>query len=257
MSINRVPINGATSGEVYYQGKAQFCFYRKGSVASGLTDVAVYADNEYMGLMSPTEHFRLNRTVNTWKFKPVDTALVGEFVLADSAEEYSTSQVAGTVSVSSIPDLNLNYCLAGNAYTAGDGGTFTNPAVYLVNPIGNTKTMYVQNLGFETGQAVTNMIVDLFSYTGGSFTDAGGNSYSRPVNKFTKARDSGCKVSNTASGATGTNDDARLYVRGGSYIANIKMNFDVPIAVPPGNLISISATGTSIDYSFYSNFLML
>lgn len=187
MSINRVPINGSTSGEVYYQGKASFCFYRKGAVGSGLTDVAVYANNEYMGLMSPTEHFRLNRSVDTWKFKPVDSALVGEFVLADSAEEYATSQVAGTVAVSSISGQS-HVIVDSNAYPTkierSDNGLIY--SAYEQLPAATTNTVYVARPNFATPTTrnlylsaasfwSSNLIGAVMShgyYTSGAFTGA-------------------------------------------------------------------------------------
>lgn len=164
MSINRVPIGGTANSQ--YHGQGKFCYYRKGSVASGLTDVAVYVDSAYMGLMSPTEHFSLNTKGEFWEFKPVDPALVGEFVLADTAEEYGSSAVAGTVAISggslSISGGTVNVGnLPAIQNTAGEseiiklsGKTFsifrstslvsggTNDGIVLANPPTNNKNLY-------------------------------------------------------------------------------------------------------------------
>lgn len=178
MSINRVPIGGTANNQ--YHGQGQFCYYRKGSAVSGVTDVAVYVDSAYMGLMSPTEHFSLNTKGTFWEFKPVDPLLVGEFVLADTAEEYGSSAVAGAVSVSggsltvsNLRDDYLNKTLSASAngdsfmvFTRENVLTTNNAYFFIYNPVASPSKTKISKVFYKNDAIGGNFFFEKLDFTG-------------------------------------------------------------------------------------------
>lgn len=96
MSMNTIKLSGATT---VYRGSGAFLFYKKAGAGITNTDVDVYADNAYIATMSPTDSWRLQNRFEQLRFVPVDPLNQAVFVSAESAEQYTTAAVAGTVAV--------------------------------------------------------------------------------------------------------------------------------------------------------------
>ncbi len=278
MSINRIPLGGVANNQ--YHGQGQFCYYRKGSAISGVTDVAVYVDSAYMGLMSPSEHFSLNRKGEFWEFKPVDPLLVGEFVLADTAEEYGSSAVAGTVAISggslSISSGTVNIGnlpaiqntageseiirLSGKTYfqdyvtTLASGGA--QYGIVLANPPANTKSVYADYCVLESSLTGLSQqfaaYIDFGSFTG--FKNGAGVATRKALNDMVTT----CTI---YDGQGDVNNILSTYLTGAVVVSAygticcpvnrpFKLDLFPDIILPPGfymRLYFANSTGANVD----------
>lgn len=239
MSINRVPIGsvGGTANNQFH-GQGQFCYYRKGSAVSGVTDVAVYVDSAYMGIMSPTEHFSLNTKGTFWEFKPVDPLLVGEFVLADTAEEYGSSAVAGTVAISGgsiiVSDYPKSNSIESETTTAFFGTASYSAPFYLMNPTGSGKNLYFEK--FAASGNTGNLTA--FNLELGTHTDNGGT---HPVALQNKKPQSGLSLSKLDGSITGYTNLGTI-VQFNSVSGIISYEFADAIILQPGYCIKFVPT---------------
>lgn len=250
MSINRAPFTGAVTGH-HMQGK--FCYYRKGAAVSGVTDVLVVCDGATMGLMSPTEHFSLNSGFKYIEFKPVDPLCVGEFVLADTAEEYGSSAVAGSVSISGglvgadSDAAQETYSTSSQSFLYGYfGGSVTALDLYLINPLASGKKMYMKRRTYTSTASPTSYGIQFgFSwYTAGNFTNSANNGIVQKNLPYSLDAH-GASIAQVSTDTTGITWGSVTRMLTAQWGTAGDMKFDHPLILSPGQFLHVGANFAS------------